>query len=203
MFCFVFWPWIVPLSRSLLPSPSRSRLRLARERSMRRARLRFATQGSHRRAAPLRGRRSRLAFTLPDLVSLLHRPLSRGGHRIRRLGFERYACSTRLREANRDGLLRGTNAVLALPDMVNLFPDELPRGRRGRLALAQIFLRSSKCCFLWHRCPPTFDPSKIRAHSGHPFFAAIADQRCAPTSRCCAMPRGATAPGPRYDSATR
>jgi hypothetical protein len=53
------------------------------------------------------------------------------------------ASPPRLREPDRDRLLRRAGAVLSAPDMVHLFPDILARLGGGRFSLSAVPLRSS------------------------------------------------------------
>src|SRR5205823_14919481 len=58
--------------------------------------------------------------------------------------------ATRLREADRDRLLRRARAVLPLADVVHLLLDELARLRAGRLALALVLVRGLQRLLLGH-----------------------------------------------------
>jgi len=52
--------------------------------------------------------------------------------------FQLYACPPRLRQANRDRLLSGTRAVLALTNVFHLLPDKLARLRRRSFSFARV-----------------------------------------------------------------
>src|SRR3972149_1336586 len=84
-----------------------------------------AEAGGPRGAAPGRAR-SGLRAPL--------RPLLRAPRRRRQL----HAGAARLRQADRDGLLRGPGAVLAFANVVHLFTHELAGFCRWRLALALV-----------------------------------------------------------------
>jgi hypothetical protein len=58
--------------------------------------------------------------------------------------------ATRLGQADRHGLSGRTCAVLAGPDMLNLFPDELPGLRAGRFALPPVAANALHRTFLRH-----------------------------------------------------
>src|SRR5690349_13259714 len=103
-------------------SPPRRASRLARERLARRGPVPFAPQRTADGARSARRRPSRAvrAGTARVLRALLRAAL-RAAPRRRQL----HARSPRLREADRDRLLRRSRAVLPLADVVHLLADEL------------------------------------------------------------------------------
>src|SRR6185369_17845071 len=105
---------------------------------MRRRGLRLATERAQGRLAPFGRTLAGRPFSLSDFVGALHRLLRSLGHRVGGLGLERDAGAPCLGEADGDRLLRRGRTVFALPDVVHLLPDELPRGSRGTLALTKI-----------------------------------------------------------------
>jgi hypothetical protein len=65
-------------------------------------------------------------------------------------GLQRYARAARFAQANRNGLLRRTGAVLAFADVLDLFMYELPSRGAGRFAFAQVFLGFLDSRFFGH-----------------------------------------------------
>src|SRR4030095_4618911 len=62
-----------------------------------------------------------------------------------------HASATRLGQPDGYGLLRGTCAMLALADVMDLFPHEFSGLRRRRLALPRVATRTLKGFFFRHR----------------------------------------------------
>jgi hypothetical protein len=101
------------------------------------------------------------------------------------------AGTSRLREADGDGLFRGSRPMLALADVMHFFADERPclRGRRasGLLGLSRTFNR----CLFWHRNPPiavreaTKVPSSRRLRSDQLRVQTIAAEKSGPSRAPC------------------
>src|SRR5437867_1695013 len=113
--------------------------RLARQRLPRRGAVPFALQSRLDGPRPL-GRGLGPGAAMALLVRPLGAPprLFRRGTLLRRRQVDPRL--PRLGQADRDRLLRGAGAVLALADVVHLLADEFPRLRRGRLALPLVLL---------------------------------------------------------------
>ena len=130
------------LARSGAPLPSR-RARLSRQRLSRRHTAALALQRATRGPRPVR------RYPLAGAATRrLRAPLRR------RLGLTRGAQldarAARLRQADRDRLLRRSRAMLAFTDVVDLLADELAGLRRGRLALPLVPACPLDSLFLRH-----------------------------------------------------
>lgn len=90
--------------------------------------------------------RSRLALAICALRTSTRRFLN--STTPRRL--QRNACAARLAQADGDGLLRRTGAMLALADVFNFFMHKFAGGGSGRLAFVKIFARLFESRFVWH-----------------------------------------------------
>jgi len=114
---------------------------LSRQRLPRCGAVRLTTEGPGGRPAPPPRGGPRLSPALTDLVGPLRRPPgpTAGASLLR--GFQGNAGPPRLREANRDGLLRRTCTVLPVADVVHLLVDELAGRGRGSLSFPEILLR--------------------------------------------------------------
>jgi hypothetical protein len=67
--------------------------------------------------------------------------------------------SSRLRQTDRDGLLRAPRAVLPFANMMNFFANEFSCLRGWRFSFSLILARFFDCLVFWHVAPPN---SEIR-----------------------------------------
>src|SRR3989442_3670028 len=124
-------------------------LGVTRERGAGRAAARLAPERALRGAGATRGRRALAALTRAGrgdgAATGARRGLALRGRR------QRHAGAAGLRQADGDGLLRRTGAVLALAHVMDLLAHELPGLGAGTLALASGPLERS---LLRHSAPP-------------------------------------------------
>src|SRR5438067_2925408 len=125
-------------ARPRAPAASRGSC-LPRERRARSGSARLALQRTADSARPPAGRAAGLAPLREVALRLAARPRGRLPASGR---WQLHSRAARLRQADRDGLLRRTRAVLALPNVVHLLAHELASLRRRRLALRGVFLRA-------------------------------------------------------------
>src|SRR5215472_3853740 len=132
-------------------TPAGRGLGLAGQRRARRGASSLALHHAPDGTAALRRRRSWLAPSPPFLVGTR----GRGARAPRGLPLgarlERHAGAASLGEADGDRLLGRPRPVLALADVMHLFPNKLAGGRGGTLPLTQIFLCSLQRLLLGHR----------------------------------------------------
>src|SRR5579872_6539755 len=137
-------------ARPLGPAATLGRpLGLPGERFMRGRASRLALQHARDRARHARAA-TRLPLALPDLISIPG-AFARARLRLALLRRpKRHACAARLRKADRDRLLRRARAMLALANLVDLFPDELACLRARRLPFSPVASRFLDGFFLRH-----------------------------------------------------
>ena len=143
-------PWCelpcVRMPSARLPALRGRGVRMRRKCAMRRCPVRLALQRLRCRARP--GPRRLRWLALPGLVCLRRRAPRR---RLAPLRWAQWhTCASRLRQPDRDRLLRRPRAVFAFPDVVDLLADELAGGRRRATALTQLLLGSMYGAPLWH-----------------------------------------------------
>jgi hypothetical protein len=130
------------------------RPRLARQRLPGYGAVTFALQRAANRASSARRR-----MLAPPPGCRGGAPFCRGFRPSRRLA-ELYACPSRFRQTNGDGLFRRPGAVFAFADVVDLLADELACLCRRRLALPLIARCASHRLFLRHDIPPRQRPPR-------------------------------------------
>src|SRR5262249_35395429 len=104
--------------------------------------MRFATQRPGDRTPASRRRSSRLTTMLTDVVRALRGRARTGRHATFRRT-QRHAGASRLRQPDRDGLLRRARAVLPLANVMHLFANELARCGGWLAAATQVSFRSA------------------------------------------------------------
>ena len=135
--------------RGSAPAPGRG-LGVPRQRLARRGRPRLALQSSQTGSGSLRRRLSPPARLTCPII--LRRALTRALGRLplpRRL--QLHTGPSRLGQTDRDRLFRGSRAVFAFTDVLDLFMDELACLCRRRLAFTFCLASAFDGSFLWHR----------------------------------------------------